>query len=87
MPQKITPDLRYSYFINFLLLSSLVSEDQWAKGSFKFVMHARRVRIATRRQEEKKENKKNKNKKLDDDLQVFDQTIMIISSDGTDHRL
>ena len=57
-----------------------------AEGGFKFAMHARAARIATRRQEEQKENKKSKNKKINDDLQVFGPKIKNISSDGTDHR-
>ena len=57
-----------------------------AEGGFKFAMHARAARIATRCQEEMKENEKSKNKKINDDLQVFGPTIKNISSDGTDHR-
>ena len=57
-----------------------------AEGGFKFAMHARAARIATRCQEELKGNKKSKNKKINDDLQVFGPTVKNISSDGTDHR-
>ena len=71
MPQQKTPGLSFSYFINCHLLSPTAG--QWvvevpvvAKGAFKFAMHARAARIATRRQEDQEEEQQQQEQEQED---------------------